>query len=78
MNMKCSVAFMLFVTLLVTANTIADQCVGLVCIPENYSKIVLPFQNQTNNIKIAIRNRLVIFIGIISFNGLRKLNLFKF
>ena len=50
--MKCSVPFMLFVTLLVTANTIADQCVGLVCIPENYSKIVLPFQNQTNDIQV--------------------------
>ena len=35
-----------------TTNTIADQCVGLVCIPENYSKSVLPFQNQTNDIQV--------------------------
>ena len=50
--MQCFVPFALFVTLLVTTNTIADQCIGLVCIPENYSKTVLPFQNQTNDIQV--------------------------
>ena len=52
--MQCSVSFRLFAILLVnmTTNTIADQCVGLVCIPENYSKSVLPFQNQTNDIQV--------------------------
>ena len=50
--MKCSVPFMLFVTILTATNTIADQCIGLVCIPENYSKTVLPFQNQTNDIQV--------------------------
>ena len=45
-------AFMLSFLLLVTTNTIADQCIGLVCIPENYSNTVLPFQNQTNDIQV--------------------------
>ena len=49
--MPCSVYFMLFIILLVTTNTIADQCIGQVCIPENYTNTVLPFQNQTNNIQ---------------------------
>ena len=49
--MKYPVPFMLFIRLLTATNTIADKCIGLVCIPENYSKTVLPFQNQTNNIQ---------------------------
>ena len=58
--MKCFVLFILYATFLANilactkpfTNTIADQCIGLVCIPENYSSTVLPFQNQTNNITV--------------------------
>ena len=50
--MKYSVLFLLYVTFLKITYTFGDQCVGLVCIPENYSSTVLPFQNQTNNITV--------------------------
>ena len=50
--MQYSVPFIFFATLLVTSNVIADKCIGLVCIPENYTNTVLPFQNQTNDIQV--------------------------
>ena len=50
--MTRSVLFSLYVTFLMITNTYGDQCIGQVCIPENYSNTVLPFQDQTNNITV--------------------------
>ena len=32
-----------------------DECIGHICIPDGYDKTILPFQNETNHVKVDFK-----------------------